>query len=63
MLRGPGLGASGQRPAGPATIGYTPTEVDLPNGGFAYDVTSREIAFRVERVRYREIQEIECGYG
>ena len=41
---------------------YTPAEVDLLKGVFAYDVTSREIAFRVdrERVRDQEMRGVEC---
>ena len=41
---------------------YSPAEVDLLKGVFAYDVTSREIAFRVdrERVRDQEMRGVEC---
>ena len=41
---------------------YTPTEVDLLKGVFPYDVTSRELAFRVDRERVRdlEMRGVEC---
>ena len=41
---------------------YTPAEVDLLKGVFPYDVTSQEIAFRVdrERVRVQEMRGVEC---
>ena len=41
---------------------YTPAEVDRLKGVFAYDVTSRELAFRVDRERVRDLerQGVEC---
>lgn len=41
---------------------YTPAEVDRLKGVFAYDVTSRELAFRVDRERVRdlEMRGVEC---
>ena len=41
---------------------YSPAEVDLLKGVFPYDVTSREVAFRVdrERVRDQEMRGVEC---
>ena len=41
---------------------YTPAEVDRLKGVFAYDVTSQELAFRVDRERVRdlEMQGVEC---
>ena len=43
-------------------IRYTPAEVDLLKGVFPYDVTSRELAFIVdrERVRVQEMRGVEC---
>ena len=54
--------AGGELVLGGVEYRYTPAEVDLLKGVFPYDVTSREIAFRVdrERVRDREMRGVEC---
>ena len=54
--------AGGELVLGGVAYRYTPAEVDLLKGVFAYDVTSRELAFRVDRERVRdlEMQGVEC---
>ena len=54
--------AGGELVLGGVAYRYTPAEVDRLKGVFAYDVTSRELAFRVDRERVRdlEMQGVEC---